>query len=362
MSARYSARGYGRDYGRYDREDIYGGRYRGGPEYDYERDYAGRGGRDFTDRAGDEVRSWLGDDEAERRRRMDEGRNWREDEGRGWREGYRSDYGRFGGRGYYGRSYSGMGSERGVGDDSILVRLGDSDFDLAGEDDIRGRRVIDRNGNDIGTVDDLIVDPDRRRVRFLQVTSGGFLGIGGTMLLVPVEITDVARDMVTVTGQVGRVAGATRFSPTLHERGEYGGSYDRSASSVRSRGRGPRGYKRSDDRIREDVNDRMADDPVIDASDVEVMVSNGEVTLNGTVVSRVDKRRAEDLAERVSGVTHVQNNLRMRREDTGATTGGAAGTTAATTSGAASGMTSGAAAGTGTTGTGRGTAAGSTSG
>lgn len=84
------------------------------------------------------------------------------------------------------------------------------------------------------------------------------------------------------------------------------------------RGRGPRNYTRSDDRIREDVSDRLSDDPYVDASDVEVAVSGGEVTLSGTVDGRTAKRRAEDCAEAVSGVRHVQNNLRVReRSDQG---------------------------------------------
>lgn len=77
------------------------------------------------------------------------------------------------------------------------------------------------------------------------------------------------------------------------------------------RGRGPRGYQRSDERIREDVSDRLSDDGHVDASDIEVTVSKGEVTLNGTVSSRGQKRRAEDIAEDVSAVKHVQNNLRI---------------------------------------------------
>lgn len=80
---------------------------------------------------------------------------------------------------------------------------------------------------------------------------------------------------------------------------------------ARHEGRGPKGYRRSDERIREDVSDRLTDDPFIDASEIEIEVSNNEVTLTGTVDSRNARRRAEDLAERVSGVTHVQNNLRV---------------------------------------------------
>jgi osmotically-inducible protein OsmY len=83
------------------------------------------------------------------------------------------------------------------------------------------------------------------------------------------------------------------------------------------RGRGPKGYRRCDDRILEDVSGRLADDPRVDASEIEVGVSGGEVTLSGTVDSREARRRAEDVAERVSGVAYVQNNLRVARQDRG---------------------------------------------
>ena len=79
------------------------------------------------------------------------------------------------------------------------------------------------------------------------------------------------------------------------------------------RGHGPRGYKRSDERIKEDVNDRLTDDAYLDASDIEVEVKNGEVTLSGVVRSRNDKRRAEDIVESISGVSNVQNNIRVRQ-------------------------------------------------
>ena len=82
------------------------------------------------------------------------------------------------------------------------------------------------------------------------------------------------------------------------------------------RGRGPKNYTRSDDRIREDVNDRLSDDDWLDATEIEVQVSSCEVTLTGSVDSREDRRRAEDLAEQVSGVKHVQNNLRVNQSTT----------------------------------------------
>lgn len=77
------------------------------------------------------------------------------------------------------------------------------------------------------------------------------------------------------------------------------------------RGRGPKGYRRSDERIREDVNDRLTDYPHLDASDVEVSVKDGDVTLSGTVHDRADKRITEAIVESVSGVKNVDNNLRV---------------------------------------------------
>jgi hypothetical protein len=77
------------------------------------------------------------------------------------------------------------------------------------------------------------------------------------------------------------------------------------------RGKGPRSYTRSDDRITEDVNDRLTQEDDIDASEIDVKVSDGEVTLNGAVDSKRCKRFAEDCADSVSGVKHVQNNLRI---------------------------------------------------
>jgi osmotically-inducible protein OsmY len=95
---------------------------------------------------------------------------------------------------------------------------------------------------------------------------------------------------------------------------------DMDAAQGGHRGRGPKGYARSDDRIREDVNDKLTDDAWLDASMIEVRVESGEVTLSGAVENRSDKRRAEDIAERVSGVTHVQNNLRLRQREEATTT------------------------------------------
>jgi osmotically-inducible protein OsmY len=93
------------------------------------------------------------------------------------------------------------------------------------------------------------------------------------------------------------------------------------------RGKGPKNYSRSDDRIKEDVNDRLSDDPWIDASEIDVTVNSGEVTLTGTVSERSEKRRAEDIAEAISGVKNVENRLRVsKREESTIGTGSSIGT------------------------------------
>jgi hypothetical protein len=78
-------------------------------------------------------------------------------------------------------------------------------------------------------------------------------------------------------------------------------------------GRGPKGYTRTDERIREDVCDRLSIDDDIDASEIEVQVKDGEVTLEGTVPTRSMKHQAEDLVEELPGVKDVHNRLRVMK-------------------------------------------------
>ena len=98
------------------------------------------------------------------------------------------------------------------------------------------------------------------------------------------------------------------------ERGGYWRTYEPQGSYA---GRGPKDYQRSDDRVREEVCDCMTDDPMLDASEITVVVVKGEVILSGTVTSRDQKRRAEDVADRISGVKDVTNQLRVSREANG---------------------------------------------
>jgi hypothetical protein len=78
------------------------------------------------------------------------------------------------------------------------------------------------------------------------------------------------------------------------------------------RGKGPQGFQRSDERIREAVCEALTDHDDIDATNVEVTVKSGEVSLTGVVEDRYMKRLAEDCVERVPGVRDVHNQLRIR--------------------------------------------------
>ena len=96
--------------------------------------------------------------------------------------------------------------------------------------------------------------------------------------------------------------------------GVYAPSYGWS-SEVRGghSGRGPKGYTRSDERIREDVCERLSWDDEVDATDISVRVEDGEVTLEGSVETRHMKRLAVDLADDVPGVQDVHSTIRVRK-------------------------------------------------
>jgi hypothetical protein len=87
--------------------------------------------------------------------------------------------------------------------------------------------------------------------------------------------------------------------------------------SISHRGRGPKGHRRSDERIRELVCEVLTDESRVDASDIEVCVADGVVTLSGFVDARQQKRLAEDVISDLNGVTDVLNELRIAKDSTG---------------------------------------------
>jgi osmotically-inducible protein OsmY len=92
----------------------------------------------------------------------------------------------------------------------------------------------------------------------------------------------------------------------------WGQSEDLSGSRTSFRGRGPKGYSRSDDRLKEMICERLTDDPDIDASDVVIEVVAQVVTLTGTVDERQTKYDIEETIESVGGVKDINNQLRVQ--------------------------------------------------
>lgn len=102
------------------------------------------------------------------------------------------------------------------------------------------------------------------------------------------------------------------YGQSNYEPGQYGGGSNYGNQSGLHRGKGPKGYQRSDERLKEMICERLREDPDIDPSEVTISVQGGRVTLEGTVDSRHSKNAIEDVAEQF-GVQDVQNNLRVQR-------------------------------------------------
>lgn len=276
----------------------------GNEPYRGERGY-GRDDRGFFDRAGDEVRSWFGDDEAERRRRLDEQERER---------------------------YERMRSERGwTGGE----RWENPDRWRSESD--RWRTEPDRSRRDYGRMD---YDRPAGSSRAWNEPGYGYPPSSGYGYETP---STYAQSWWRERVEPSRREGTSGTSDRWHgewtwgdrARGGEGRHHDRAMGETRGiyeddrghvsqfshgpergfTGRGPKGYQRSDNRIREDICDRLTDDWRIDASEVEITVNNGEVTLAGNVHNREQKRSAEDVVESIPGVREVHNNLRVSRWD-----------------------------------------------
>ena len=183
----------------------------------------------------------------------------------------------------------------------------------AGRERDYGRAAYDRAGYGEAGYEDYPPEPSRR---LASGGTGGYdyergYGDGGRR--------DARSERTERFEDAGRNAG-----DFLHRAGErvaswFGGGgearayHDYDRESRGARGLGPQGYKRSDDRISDEVHERLTDDSWLDASNISVSVVAGEVTLSGTVESREAKHRAERIVEDISGVAHVQNNLRAAK-------------------------------------------------
>lgn len=123
-------------------------------------------------------------------------------------------------------------------------------------------------------------------------------------------LNDRSHDMYADSGEMYRPGMDDSRSSSSYMNGPSRGQRSESSFS----GRGPKGFKRSDERIKEEVCEILTRDHSIDAQDIDVEVKDGEVTLTGTVPDRRMKHMAEDCVERALGVTDVVNNIRVKRE------------------------------------------------
>lgn len=103
-----------------------------------------------------------------------------------------------------------------------------------------------------------------------------------------------------------------RFDRQMEGDPASGRNSDHLWRAVRSfSGQGPKGYRRSDERIREEVCESLMRHPGIDASEFEVRVKEGVVTLLGSVPDRWMKRASEWVVDGVSGVRDIRNELNI---------------------------------------------------
>lgn len=286
----YEARG-GRAY------DEHGNRSRGRSDYDIQGDYSG-GGYDPLS-AGQDLnaqRSYMGS-ASEQSDYLERGAYGREDRYAQGRAGSDDDY--YGQRGYQGPSM--QSNQRGM--------YGERNQQNAGYAESQGREYGPYSSQGTqpyqrGTGRGQYQGAQRYDTDYPQsgraTAQGGYYGSQGSYPQGDYETRS--------SGQ---------RTQALHEYGTGAPESSRTTTgwgptSMGYRGRGPLNYTRSDERIREDLNERLTDADDLDASGITVEVSNGVAILSGSVDERWMKHRAEDLADSCSGVRDVRNQIQVK--------------------------------------------------
>ncbi|XYH97481.1 BON domain-containing protein [Sorangium sp. So ce1128] len=257
---------------------------------------------------------------------------------RGWDERYRNDRSHFSERGWYGDERRGAGP---IYDHGIATRVHGDHRDWGREHDRNHGRAAQRDHRSSSLDDGRLAggdrgagDPDRGWVHddrggdydgrdhsysfggnpiqgmgsAYNRNLGGAYHLGMTRVVNPDgwhggPYRGESHDQAHTVRESGRSA----LEGVSHALGEIG---DRVRGAF---GRGPKGYKRSDARIQEDICDLLSDRDDIDVSDVTVQVQGNEVTLEGTVPQRHHKRIIEHVAESVRGVEDVHNRIRVQQ-------------------------------------------------
>jgi osmotically-inducible protein OsmY len=142
--------------------------------------------------------------------------------------------------------------------------------------------------------------------RELPVAASALTGRAPAKERVMAMTRDPRREAAQQSNSMSWRAAGAQFYP--------GGAYE-TLQELSHRGRGPKGYRRSDERLKEIICERLTEDPFIDASEVTIDVRDCEVTVKGTVQVRQQKYAIEDLIADVSGVAEIHNHLNVASQE-----------------------------------------------
>ena len=109
-------------------------------------------------------------------------------------------------------------------------------------------------------------------------------------------------------------SGEERRTPRVSRREEQLRVERREEQARRQTNSGPRGRRRTDESLAEEIREILTADPELEATDIEVEVEDGAVTLRGLVVDSDARLLAEELVETLPGVREVHNRLQADRE------------------------------------------------
>ena len=149
--------------------------------------------------------------------------------------------------------------------------------------------------------------------------TGGYYGYGDEPPQIPTELErEYAHDLYGDEADAQASAPTRRFPPAIQAMSGAFPGVRRLPKKARKYPPGPKGYQRSDDRIREEICDELMQTGHLDSSEVMVEVTAAKVTLDGTVPERWMKHAIEDLADACPGVQDVENRIRIKAAAKGA--------------------------------------------
>jgi len=149
--------------------------------------------------------------------------------------------------------------------------------------------------------------------------TGGYYGYGDELPEIPTELErEYAYDLRGDGTEAQADTPTPRFPPAIQAMSGAFSSVRRLPKKARTYPPGPKGYQRSDERIREEICDELMQTDHIDSSEVAVEVTAAKVTLVGTVPERWMKHAIEDLADACPGVQDVDNRIRIKSAAKGA--------------------------------------------